>query len=164
MVRLGAEWRRLNLADHQQIYRRIARGDTQSAIASDLSCCRKSVQRLLRLSGGLPPRTPSRGPCRLSLAEREEISRSLQRGESRRAIAHRLGRAPSTISRDVLANGGRRTYRAWHAERRAILHGYRPKVSKLAVHLPLRSEVERRLAQRWSPEQIARRLRIDLAA
>ena len=161
MKHRGATWRRLSLADWQVIHRRVARGDTQTAIAMDLGCCRKSVQRLLSLSGGLPPRERSRTSCRLSLAEREEISRGLQRGESRQAIARRLERAPSTISREVLANGGRRTYRAWRAERRAILHGYRPKVSKLAAHPALRGEVERRLAQRWSPEQIAQRLRID---
>jgi IS30 family transposase len=156
-----AAWRRLSLVDRQVIYRRVARGDMHTAIAIDLGCCRKSVQRLLSLSGGLPPREASRSSDRLSLAEREEISRSLQRGESRRAIARRLNRAPSTISREVLANGGRRGYRAWHAERRAILYGYRPKVSKLAANGPLRDAVERRLTQRWSPEQIAQRLRLD---
>jgi IS30 family transposase len=98
MKHRGAAWRRLSLADRQVIYRRVARGDTQTAIASDLGCCRKSVPRLLSLSGGLPPRERSRASSRLSLAEREEISRGLQRGESRQAIARRLKRAPSTIS------------------------------------------------------------------
>ena len=58
-----------------------------------------------------------RSPLRLSLVEREEISRGLAAGESLRGIARRLGRAPSTISREVNRNGGRQRYRACPAER-----------------------------------------------
>ena len=67
-----------------------------------------------------------RSPLRLSLAEREEISRGLAAGESLRAIGRRLGRAPSTISREVSRNGGRQRYRACPAERAMTRHGEAP--------------------------------------
>ena len=50
---------------------------------------------------------------RLSAFEREELSRDLHMGDSFRALAMRLNRASSTISREVMANGGRAEYRAW---------------------------------------------------
>ncbi|WP_244224444.1 helix-turn-helix domain-containing protein [Corallococcus sicarius] len=64
----------------------------------------------------MAPRARPRSPLRLSLQEREEVSRGVQAGESMRAIARRLGRSASTVSRDVAATGGRRKYRAWRAE------------------------------------------------
>ena len=67
----------------------------------------------------------------------------------------RLGRAPSTISREVAWNRGRTDYRAWRADREGIERGRRPKLSKLAVNSRLRQEVERGLRARWSPQQIA---------
>ncbi|WP_233588213.1 helix-turn-helix domain-containing protein [Corallococcus sp. CA049B] len=96
----------------------------------------------------------------LSLQEREEVLRGVHAGESMRAIARRLGRAASTVSRDV-ATGGRRKYRAWRAEEGAARRARRPKHSKLAASSPLGDEVEQGLAQRWSPQQIAARLRSD---
>ncbi|MBA2373332.1 MAG: IS30 family transposase [Chloroflexi bacterium] len=98
---------------------------------------------------------------RLRLAEREEISRGVIAGDSLRAIARRLGRATSTVSREVAHNGRRAGYRAWHAERTAIERARRPKPAKLATNLRLTALVEALLAQRWSPEQIAARLRHD---
>ena len=65
------------------------------------------------------------------------------------------------MSRDVAANGGRRRYRAWWADVRAVRNARRPKTPKLVRCSRLRREVERRLAQRWSPEQIAARLVVD---
>jgi transposase, IS30 family len=96
-----------------------------------------------------------RSPSRLSLGEREEISRGLANGESLRAIGRRLARAPSTISREVAANGGRRRYRAVRADRGAWDRALRPKPSKLALCPRLRAVVEAKLERRWSPEQIA---------
>ena len=101
----------------------------------------------------LAPR--SRSPLRLSLLEREEISRGAARGESLRAIARRIGRAPSTVSREIARNGGRRRYRACRADGAALDHARRPKAAKLARCPQLRAVVEAKLTLRWSPQQIA---------
>src|SRR5215472_4972543 len=106
-------------------------------------------------------REPQRSPLRLSLAEREEISRGLAAGESVRQIARRLGRAPSTVCREVAASGGRDRYRACAADRRAVRLLRRPKPAKLARCPRLREAVESKLALRWSPQQIAAWLRIS---
>jgi IS30 family transposase len=98
---------------------------------------------------------------RLSVLEREEISLGLARGETATLIAGRLGRAVSTVTREVNANGGRRGYRAVKAERRALGRALRPKPTKLACSGRLREQVERRLGERWSPQQIAARLVLD---
>ena len=100
-------------------------------------------------------REPQRSPLRLSLAEREEISRGLAAGESVRVIARTVGRAPSTVCREVAANGGRERYRACAADRRAVRLLRRPKPAKLAVCPRLRAVVEGKLELRWSPQQIA---------
>jgi len=98
---------------------------------------------------------------RLSLAEREEISRGLRAGESLRQIASGMGRATSTVSREVGANGGRRRYRAWLGEARAARRVRRPRLTRLARDPRLRRAVEQLLAERWSPQQVAARLRHD---
>jgi IS30 family transposase len=96
-----------------------------------------------------------RSPLRLSLTEREEISRGVAGGESFRAIAGRLGRAPSTISRQVAVNGGRRRYRACRADSDALARARRPQAAKLATCERLGAVVEAKLDKRWSPPQIA---------
>jgi IS30 family transposase len=98
---------------------------------------------------------PVRSPLRLSLTEREEVSRGLAGGESRRSIARRLGRSPSTISREVLRNGGVRRYRACRADTNALRQARRPKPAKLATCGRLRAVVEGKLEVRWSPQQIS---------
>jgi IS30 family transposase len=112
---------------------------------------RRYVNRLAR------PAKPERvrSPLRLSLAEREEISRGLAGGESLRAVADRLGRAPSTISREVTRNGGVQHYRACPADRAALRRARRPKPAKLAQCDRLRVVVEHKLELRWSPQQIS---------
>jgi IS30 family transposase len=95
------------------------------------------------------------------LAEREEISRGLAAGLSFRVIAALLGRSPSTISREVAANGGRSRYRAHHADRQAWSRATRPKACKLAVNPVLRAIVEEKLRRRWSPQQIAGWLKVS---
>ena len=82
-------------------------------------------------------------------------------GDSLRQIAGRLGRVVSTLAREVKRNGGRTAYRACHAETSAARRARRPKPAKLALHRRLRREVERRLLERWSPQQIAARLVYD---
>jgi IS30 family transposase len=98
---------------------------------------------------------------RLSLAEREEISRGLATGESLRSIAVRLARSASTVTREVNANGGVRRYRATDADRRALRCMRRPKPAKLAQCPRLRAVVEAKLEWRWSPQQISGWLRLE---
>jgi IS30 family transposase len=91
----------------------------------------------------------------LSLAEREKISRGLAGRESLQSIARRLGRAPSTISREVRSNGGARRHRACGADKAALGRTRRPQPAKLARCEQLRRVVEAKLELRWSPQQIS---------
>ena len=158
------EWtgnaRRLSRADRSEIERLIWSGETFAAAAATVGCSTKSIQRFVAASGGLKRRVKERSSLRLSLAEREELSRGLVAGDSLRGIATRLGRAPSTISREV-ARSGRRGYRAWRADCEAMERSQRPKPAKLAVDSRLCREVERGLRANWSPQQIASRLISD---
>jgi IS30 family transposase len=97
----------------------------------------------------------------LSLIEREEIRAGIAAGESFRAIARRIGRSPSTVSREVGGLGGRGRYRATLADDRACLRALRPKRSKLASSPRLRRAVTGMLERRFSPQQISARLRLD---
>jgi IS30 family transposase len=105
------------------------------------------------------PKPRRRRAEHLTLAEREEISRGLARGESLRSIASRLGRSPSTISREVGRNKGPRKYRAVDADDRAWRRACRPKPCLLAGNAVLRDYVAARLGEDWSPDQIAEVLR-----
>jgi len=153
--------RRLSQADLAEIERRIWTGETFATAAAAVGCSTRSIQRFLALSGGLKRRVKARSPLRLSLADREELSRGLVAGDSLRTIATRLRRAPSTISREVAWSGTRSRYRAWRADSEATRRGQRPKPAKLAVDARLCREVERGLRARWSPQQIAARLICD---
>ena len=152
---------RLTSGERSELQRRVRAGETHKSAAAAVGCSAKSVQRLLAKTGGIKSRARPRSPLRLSLAEREEISRGLLAGESRRIIAARLGRAPSTVAREVTAAGGWKSYRAWRADERARRRARRPKRAKLAASPRLRREVQRLLELRWSPQQIAARLVID---
>jgi len=110
---------------------------------------------VLAANGGITPATPVRSPSSLSLHQREEISRFLVRGLTMRAIAARLRRAPSTISREIARNGGRAKYRAARADERAWASAKRPKAPLLARRPALRKVVAAKLQDDWSPEQIA---------
>ena len=148
----------LSHADQAEIERLIRDGETFATTAAKVGCSEKSVQRYLASIGGLQSRGKPRSSRLLSREEREEVSRHLLGGESMRAIAARLGRAPSTISREVASNGSRDDYRAWRADRAALERGRRPKPAKLLLNARLRCEVDRGLCERWSPQQIAARL------
>ena len=116
----------------------------------------------LKESGGVRPRPKiPRPPLRLSLAEREEISRGLARGEALTSIAARLGRSVSTVSREVQRNTTPTGYRAHRADRMAQGRTRRPRQGKLATNDRLRQRVEEGLKTKWSPQQIAARLRLD---
>jgi len=107
-------------------------------------------------TGGVRPLAPRVwSERRLSLGEREEVSRGIAAGESARQIAARLGRAPSTISREIAINGGRHRYRACDGETAARQRAQRPRSAKLATCPRLRAVVEAKLKKRWSPQQIA---------
>ena len=159
------EWsgnaRRLSHADRATIEKLIQQGATFEAAATAAGCSTKSIQRFLALTGGLKRRLKPRSPLRLSLADREELSRGLVAGDSFRAIARHLQRAPSTISREVARSGNRHRYRAWRGDRDAVERGRRPKPGKLALNPRLCSAVERLLLKNWSPQQIAARLIYD---
>ena len=114
-----------------------------------------NVYAILATNGGCLPPVRHRSPRVLSLAEREEISRGLAAQASLRAIAGRLGRAPSTVSREVARHGGRRGYRALRADERAWRRARRPKPCKLAREPRLRALVAAKLAEDWSPAQIS---------
>jgi IS30 family transposase len=153
--------RRLSRADRGQIESLIRSGATFDATAEAVGCSTKSIQRFLRLTGGLKSRLKERSALRLSLAEREELSRGLVAGDSLRTIASRLGRAASTVWREVAWSGSRNRYRAWRADEEAMERSRRPKPAKLAMNAKLCREVARGLRARWSPQQIAARLAKD---
>jgi len=116
--------------------------------------------------GGVRPRRGRdlKGRC-LSFAEREEIALARARRETMRAIARRLGRSPSTISRELRRNTDRSGgYRATMAHALAYERASRPKPAKLATNPRLRAIVQEDLTRRFSPEQIAGRLRRPFAA
>jgi len=91
----------------------------------------------------------------LTLVEREEISRGIVARQSIRETARALGRAPSTVSREVRRNGGYARYRAVEADKSAWDRGRRPKQCKLALNGRLARLVAAKLKMNWSPEQIA---------
>jgi IS30 family transposase len=91
----------------------------------------------------------------LSVAEREEIAVGLAAELSVREIAAGLGRAPSTVSREVRRNGSRGRYRALAAQSQADDRAARPKAARLAVNGVLRDWVQERLEKKWSPEQVS---------
>ena len=151
----------LTLEQRQRARKLRSEGKTVAEVAVVIGCSLRTVKRVTHGQGKREASsvvwTP--GPSRLSLVDREEISLGLRGGETLRSIARRLGRSPSTISREVVANGGSH-YRAVRAHHRAYGQARRPKTAKLAAG-PLATRVESWLEQWWSPEEIARRLRIE---
>jgi len=130
-------------------------GDSTYEIARLFDRGHSSIQGVLAESGGIRPRSRSRSQRALSLAEREEISRGMVAGWSLRAIAASLDRAPSTVSREINRNEGRRRYRASRADQAAWDRARRPKTCKLVKNRALARVVARKLRDLWSPEQIA---------
>lgn len=114
-----------------------------------------SIHQILAATGGFRPPQRARSPAALTLAEREEISRAMVAGESIRSTAARLGRAPSTISREIKRNGGCDGYRASLADAAAWDRARRPKTCKLRNNRALARLVAEKLRLLWAPEQIA---------
>src|SRR5262245_49115814 len=152
---MAGGYRRLSLADEDEIWARLRAGHAAKPTARALGWSASAVRGYLVRCGGIRPLPRRRSPSRLSLAEREEISRGLAAGWSLRASAAGLGRAPSTISREVAAHGGRGSYRAASADQQAWSRARRRKACKLATHPVLRAIVGEQLTQKWSPQQIA---------
>jgi DNA-binding CsgD family transcriptional regulator len=145
----------LSAAEQDEVWARWRQGESLRLIARRLGKRGPSVRAFVLQTGGVqrhPPRHPSR--C-LNMTDREEISRGVAAGQSCRHIAARLGRAPSTVSRELTRNGGRHRYRAQAADAAAYRRAQRPKPTKLVLQPRLRAVVEAKLALRWSPEQIA---------
>jgi transposase, IS30 family len=142
------------------IVARLRGGGLVREVMAEFGLAHRSACRL-RDEAALMARRVEHSPHRLSFEERERISRGIAAGESGRAIARALGRAPSTVCREIRAAGGRRRYRAIGGERRAQRCGRRPKPTKLSVCPALVVEIERGLEQGWSPQQISARLLVE---
>lgn len=153
MARIGRPG--MSDAQKREVWRRWKEGQSLSEIGRALGKVPGSIHGVVAANGGFVPSQRKRADTTLSLREREEISRGLARDESFRQIAARLTRAPSTISREVGRNGGREHYRATRADERAWDTARRPKPCLLQRNLRLRDVVAGKLAEDWSPEQIA---------
>ena len=142
-----------------ELWKRWKQGQSLSEIGRALDKAPTSIHGFLSTSGGIAPVARSRSDRVLTAHEREEISRRLCAGSSMRSIAVRLGKAPSTVSREIARNGGRDRYRAAAADSRAWMEARRPKACKLSQQHRLRGVVAEKLRLDWSPEQIAGWLR-----
>lgn len=154
-------YQRLSPQAIDEVWVRLRAGHAAKPAARQLGLPTSTVRTYLLRCGGIRPVPRRRTEGRLSLEEREEISRGVAAGLSLRAIAAQLGRAPSTVSREVAANGGRRRYRAHGSNRQAWSRATRPKACKLATNPALRAIVEEKLRRRWSPQQITGWLKLS---
>jgi IS30 family transposase len=131
------------------------KGDSLHAIARLFDSNHSAITGVFSKTGGIRPPQRQRSRRALTLAEREEISRGIATGQSLRSIAASLGRAPSTVSREIKRNGGRRQYRASKADEAAWDRAHRRKTCKLAQNRALAFIVAEKLQLEWSPDQIA---------
>jgi IS30 family transposase len=150
----------LSPQQHRELWDRWKAGESLSDIGRALGRVRSGIHKWLAARGGIAPPARRRSARSLSMAEREAISRGLSIGQSVRRIAADLGRAPSTVSREVTRHGGRRAYRAHRADRRAWDRALRPKRCALRLNSALRRAVAGRLCLDWSPEQISAWLKL----
>ncbi len=137
------------------MWERWQKGDSLQHIAQLFDRNHSSVEGILAKTGGIRPAQRCRSRLALTLPEREEISRAVVAGQSIRSIARELGRAPSTISREIDRNGGQEDYRAAQADDAAWDRTLRPKTCKLVENRTLAHIVAAKLQGLWSPEQIA---------
>ncbi len=137
------------------MWARYSAGDAIGVIAKALGRPFDTIYWRIASRGGVAPIPPRRRANALTRDERESISRGLAAGDSCRTIATALGRAPSTISREIRRNAGVTNYRAVRAERRARHHAKRPKPCRLGQHARLCAVVAAKLEEQWSPQQIS---------
>jgi len=142
-------------AQRSEIWDRWQRGESMSSIGRLFDRESSSIFPTLERSGGIRPPDRKRSQLSLTLSEREEISRGIVAQMSMRAIASKLGRAPSTVCREINRNGGYHKYRAIQSEKNAWDQTLRPKQCKLSKNRQLASKVARKLRMQWSPQQIA---------
>lgn len=138
-----------------EMWDRWRKGESLQKIAQLFDRNHSSIQGIFVKTGGIRPPLRCRSRLALTLAEREEISRSVVSGQSIRSIAASLGRAPSTVSREIQRNGGLETYRANQADQAAWDRSCRPKTCKLVQNRMLARVVADKLQQQWAPQQIA---------
>jgi len=157
-VLLGRRRRRIAFTEAERavVWQRWREGALYPDIGKELGRAAQTVACLIMRHGGIAPVERQRSGRVLSMSEREEISRGLVTSESVRSIARRLGRAPSSISREINRHGGAAHYRAQAADIEAWDRARRPKTCRLAMYPRLRRVVWRKLRVDWSPEQIAK--------
>ncbi len=137
------------------MWERWRQGESLNKIALLFDRHHSAIGGILSRTGGIRPRPRHRCTQALALTEREEISRGVVAGLSVRAMARSLRRAPSTVSRELRRNGGRRDYRASDADAAAWDRAQRPKPCKLAQNRALARAVAEKLRLEWSPYQVA---------
>ncbi|MDO9242819.1 MAG: IS30 family transposase, partial [Rhodocyclaceae bacterium] len=149
--------RRIYYTESQKaiMWDRWQQGESLSQIAQLFDRGHSSIQGILAETGGIRPAQRCRSRLALTLAEREEISVGLAQGDSIRSIATLLGRAPSTVSREINRNGGPDWYRASGADQATWDRAHRPKTCRLVENRALAHVVADKLQLLWSPEQIA---------
>ncbi|HEY0563251.1 MAG TPA: IS30 family transposase [Methylophilus sp.] len=148
---------RINYSAEQksEMWDRWQRGESLKAIGRIFDRPSSSIFGQLSPTGGIRPPVQQRSRLALTLSEREEISRGLATQQSLRTIAKQLGRAPSTISREIHRNLGYDNYRATQADQAAWGKAHRPKLCKLSRNPTLSRIVAAKLQLNWSPEQIS---------
>ena len=155
MGRRRKRFRAFSEAEIALVWKRWRDGARTAQIARELERSAPAVKYLAVRRGGIAPQEQRRARWALSASDREEISRGIASGYSIRQIAAMIGRAPSTVSREIGRNGGRTHYRAAAADAEAWQRAKRPKTCRLALQPRLRRLVEIKLRADWSPQQIA---------
>jgi IS30 family transposase len=146
---------RLTAAEEAELWRRWKQGEAFSEIGRALGRAKQTIHGIVEPRGGFAPPPRRQRPGSLRLSEREEISRGVASGQSIRQIARQLGRAPSSISRELARNRRQRGYRAYLADRNAWRRARRPKPCLLEHNDRLRAMVIEKLQRNWSPRQIS---------
>ena len=130
---MGVRWSRMSWSERNELWTRWRRGESLRDIAHGLRRAPSVIFTVVAADGGIPPRARRRSRLALTATDREEISRQLACGQSLRAMSRRLGRAPSTLSREVARNGGRSLYRAAVADGHAWRRARRPQRCRLST-------------------------------
>lgn len=159
MARMGRPG--LSDTDKAELWRRWKEGQTLSEISRALGKQAGSIHGVLSLNGGIYSAKRKRSRLALTLLEREEISRGIAAGHSIRQIASKIGRAPSTVSREIRRYGGVKKYRAAEADWSAWDRARRPKLCRLATNVKLQRIVAKKLSLDWAPEQVAGWLKVQ---
>src|SRR5271168_4738569 len=155
MVMCQGYRRGFTAAEKAELWDRWQRGESLKAIGRAFGKPSSSIYFQLSPHGGIRPAPRRRSRLALALSEREEISRGIAAHRSARSMARLLGRAASTVSRELSRNGGYDGYRAALADDQAWARARRPKRCKLATNAWLRRAVAKKLRSNWAPEQIA---------